>query len=134
MIHPIKMIEACRDHLSGARMMEGITNINRILFDAKQHYFEKNPTAKEFATPDNEFSDELDEVAELKRIVSEANRYVVGVNAEFSIETHEGTNRTIVRMLDIETHAVIKEFPPSEMLDVIAGIWEQAGILVDRRE
>ena len=112
--------------------MERITHVNRILFDAKQNYLEKDvaPNKKNQADDKEAFN----ETTDLKRIVSEANKYVVGLNTEFSIETHEGTNRTIVKMIDLQTHEVIKEFPPEEMLNVIAGIWEQAGILVDRTE
>ena len=112
--------------------MERITHINRILFDARQNYLEQNPTATKTNDLDN--TEITNEKTDLKRIVSEANKYVVGLNTEFSIETHEGTNRTIVKLIDLQTHEVIKEFPPEEMLNVIAGIWEQAGILVDRTE
>lgn len=116
----------------GVIPMERITHINRILFDARQNYLEKNPTVNKHNQADDKQT--LNEATDLKRIVSEANKYVIGLNTEFSIETHEGTNRTIVKMVDLQTHEVIKEFPPEEMLDIVAGIWEQAGILVDRTE
>lgn len=115
--------------------MEQLTNINRIVFDAKQNYLEERLLAKK---PMNitkpEEKKELNSETDLKRVVNEANKYVVGLNTQFSIETHEGTNRTIVKMIDMTTDEVIKEFPPEAMLDVVAGIWEQAGILVDRME
>lgn len=111
--------------------MKQITNINRIVFDAKQNYLEDSLLANKKT---NITKPEMNIETDLKRVVSEANKYVVGLNTQFSIETHEGTSRTMVKMIDMATNEVIKEFLPEAMLDIVAGIWEQAGILVDRTE
>lgn len=71
---------------------------------------------------------------ELQKKVDEINDYVLGYNAQFSFKVHEGTGRTFVRMIDMQTHDVIKEIPPERMLDVVAGIWDLMGIAVDRKE
>lgn len=71
---------------------------------------------------------------ELQKKVDEINEYVLGYNAQFSFKVHEGTGRTFVRMIDMQTHDVIKEIPPERMLDVVAGIWDLMGIAVDRKE
>ncbi|MDP3051106.1 MAG: flagellar protein FlaG, partial [Eubacteriales bacterium] len=39
----------------------------------------------------------------------------------------------IVRIIDAETEEVVKEIPPEEILDLIAKLWEMAGIVVDER-
>ncbi len=39
----------------------------------------------------------------------------------------------LFRSMDKETKEVIKEFPPEKTLDMIARIWEMAGILVDEK-
>jgi len=46
---------------------------------------------------------------------------------------HEATNRLTVKMVDKETDKVLKEFPAEETLDMLARIWEMAGIMVDER-
>ena len=71
---------------------------------------------------------------ELQKKADEINDYVLGYNAQFSFKVHEGTGRTFVRMIDMQTHDVIKEIPPEKMLDVVAGIWDLMGIAVDRKE
>ena len=43
------------------------------------------------------------------------------------------TNRIMIKIMDKETKEVIKEFPPEKTLDMIARIWEMAGILVDEK-
>ncbi|MCA9766044.1 MAG: flagellar protein FlaG [Carnobacterium sp.] len=71
---------------------------------------------------------------ELQIKVDEINEYVLGFNAQFSFKVHEGTGRTLVRMIDTQTHDVIKEIPPEKMLDLVANIWDLMGIIVDRKE
>ena len=54
-------------------------------------------------------------------------------NAEAVFGIHDKTNRVTIKMVDKETKKVIKEFPPDETLDMIAKVWEIAGILVDEK-
>ena len=113
-----------------------IHGINRIVFDTNNYdrveIINKIRNITEVSKGD--YKENLISDTELKNIVEEANGYVLGLNVNFQVLTHEGTNRTIVQMRDLVTDEVIKEYPPSEMLDVIAKIWEQAGILIDRTE
>jgi predicted esterase YcpF (UPF0227 family) len=46
---------------------------------------------------------------------------------------HDKTNRVTIKMVDKDTKKVIKEFPPEETLDMIAKVWEIAGIMVDEK-
>ncbi len=56
---------------------------------------------------------------------------VIDRGLEFSI--HEDTNRVIVKVINRQTHEVIKEIPPEQLLDMIARIWEMIGLLVDEK-
>ena len=38
-----------------------------------------------------------------------------------------------IKIIDKETKKVIKELPPEKTLDMIAKVWEMAGILVDEK-
>lgn len=71
---------------------------------------------------------------ELEKAVEKANQYLLGLHTQFNFKIHKGTGRTVVRLVDKQTEKVIKEIPPEKMLDVIAGIWDLAGIAVDRKE
>jgi flagellar protein FlaG len=46
---------------------------------------------------------------------------------------NEDTKRVSIKLVDDETKEVIKEIPPEETLEMIAKMWELAGILVDER-
>lgn len=54
-------------------------------------------------------------------------------NSEAIYGIHEGTNRVTIKIVDKNTRAVIKELPPEKTLDMIARVWEMAGILVDEK-
>lgn len=46
---------------------------------------------------------------------------------------HDATNRVTIKIVDKDTKEVIKELPPEKTLDMIAKVWEMAGILVDEK-
>lgn len=54
-------------------------------------------------------------------------------NGEAVFGIHEATNRVTIKIVDKDTKEVIKEFPPEKTLDMIAKVWEMAGIMVDER-
>lgn len=69
--------------------------------------------------------------AQLKSAVSDLNKQMKNSEAVFGI--HDKTNRVTIKIVDKTTKEVIKEFPPEETLDMIAKVWEVAGILVDEK-
>ncbi len=67
----------------------------------------------------------------IKRMVDNINKNMTNGEAVFGI--HEGTNRVTIKIVDKDTKKVIKELPPERTLDMIAKVWEMAGILVDEK-
>ena len=68
---------------------------------------------------------------QLKDAVSQMNKKMENSEAIFGI--HEGTNRITSKIVDRDSKKVIKELPPEKTLDMIAKVWEMAGILVDEK-
>ena len=68
---------------------------------------------------------------QLKDAVTQMNKKMENSEAVFGI--HEGTNRITIKIVDRDTKKVIKELPPEKTLDMIAKVWEMAGILVDEK-
>ena len=54
-------------------------------------------------------------------------------NSEAVFGFHEETNRVTIKIVDKETKKVIKELPPEKTLDMIAKVWELAGLMVDEK-
>lgn len=69
--------------------------------------------------------------AQLKKAVEDINKKAVNSEAIFGI--HEATNRVTIKIIDKDTKKVIKELPPEKTLDMIAKVWELAGLMVDEK-
>lgn len=67
----------------------------------------------------------------VKRAIEEMNKKVTNSEAVFGV--HESTNRVTIKIVDKETKEVLKEYPPEKTLDMIAKVWELAGLLVDEK-
>lgn len=67
----------------------------------------------------------------LKNAVSDLNKKMGNSEAVFGI--HEKTNRVMIKIVDKESKKVMKEYPAEETLDMIAKVWESAGIMVDEK-
>ena len=67
----------------------------------------------------------------IRKAVEALNKKMANSEAVFGI--HEDTNRVTIKIVDKSTKEVIKELPPEKTLDMIARVWEMAGILIDER-
>ena len=68
----------------------------------------------------------------IRKAVGELNKKL-DAHTEAVFGVHEKTNRVTIKMVDKETKKVVKEFPPDKTLDMIAKVWELAGIMVDEK-
>ena len=97
----------------------------------------KSPQCRTFFTEkdqeDKDLSEEKDakQGTQLKKAVNDLNKQMKNSEAIFGI--HDKTNRVTIKIIDKTTKEVIKEYPPEETLDMIAKVWEIAGILVDEK-
>ena len=70
--------------------------------------------------------------AKVKKAISEMTQNAKS-SAEAVFGIHEKTNRVTIKIVDKDTKEVIKELPPEKTLDMIARVWEMAGLLVDEK-
>ena len=59
------------------------------------------------------------------------NKLTENTKAVFGM--NEATNRVTIKIVDKDTEEIIKEFPAEKTLDMIARVWEMAGIMVDEK-
>lgn len=69
---------------------------------------------------------------QIKQAVEKFNKSMIN-NSEAVFGIHEGTNRVTIKIVDKQSKEVIKELPAEKTLDMIAKVWEMAGILVDEK-
>jgi len=65
--------------------------------------------------------------------VDKVNKAIANSGRELKFSIHEKTKEIMVKVLDSETKEVIREIPPEKVLDMVAKLWEMAGIIVDER-
>lgn len=90
--------------------------------------------AREKSKPNGEGQQGMDQQSrneQIRKAVEQLNRSMENSEAIFGI--HEDTNRVTIKIVDRATKEVIKELPPEKTLDMIARVWDLAGILVDEK-
>lgn len=85
-----------------------------------------------FAAQNAQSQEELQQATneKIKKAVEQFNK---NANSEAVFGIHEATNRVTIKIVDKSSKKVIKELPPEKTLDMIAKVWEMAGILVDEK-
>lgn len=69
---------------------------------------------------------------QINKMLQEMNKKL-NKNTECIFDFHKKTNRVMVKIVDRDTKEVLREIPPEKILDMIAKIWECAGIIIDEK-
>lgn len=69
----------------------------------------------------------------LQKSVEQANKSLENYNRYIERSVHEKTKAVMYVMKDSKTDEVIREFPPKKIQDMIAKMWELAGLFVDEK-
>ncbi|MDK2867136.1 MAG: flagellar protein FlaG [Clostridiales bacterium] len=81
--------------------------------------------------PGNEENDINEDL--LQKSVDQANKNLQQYNRFIEREVHEVTHTVMYKLVDSTTNEVISEFPPKKIEDMIAKMWELAGLFVDEK-
>ncbi|NLL06174.1 MAG: flagellar protein FlaG [Clostridiaceae bacterium] len=65
--------------------------------------------------------------------IEKANRAISITRTQMEFSIHEKTKEIMVKVINSDTKEVIREIPQEKILDMVAKMWEMAGILVDER-
>lgn len=74
---------------------------------------------------------EQSNMEQIRKALEKLNKSMDHAEAVYGI--HEGTNRVMIKIIDKDTKEVIRELPPEKTLNMIAKVWELAGLLVDEK-
>lgn len=67
------------------------------------------------------------------RLMERANKAIVGANKTFEYSIHEQTKEIMIKVKDRDTNEVLVEIPSEKILNMVAKMWEMAGLFVDER-
>lgn len=81
------------------------------------------------------YEDHVSEISEeiQNQAIEDANKVLSQYHRKIEREIHEKTKTIMYKVMDTDTNEVIKEFPPRKIQDMIAKMWELAGLFVDER-
>ena len=68
----------------------------------------------------------------LKEVLDSANKVLKGANINLLMDYNEEVNVLNIKMIDMKTKEVIKEFPPEEMIDNMIKAREWLGAFIDK--
>lgn len=92
---------------------------------------ETDKNGKDGNRDDSQAKQTISENSQIRKAVDEINKKSHNSEAVFGI--HDATNRVTIKIVDKDTKKVLKEYPPEKTLDMIAKVWEMAGLLVDQK-
>lgn len=65
--------------------------------------------------------------------IEKANKEFMIYDRKFEFSIHEKTKAIMVKVIDAKNDEIIREIPPEKILDMVAKLWELAGIMVDEK-
>ena len=112
------------DNTTAVQEIPRIDKMTNVVDNAKNkgQSYEEDPKEQQSSEQSNE---------QIRKAVEKLNRSMAQSEAVFGI--HEDTKRVMIKIVDKKSKEVIKEYPPEKTLDMIAKVWELAGILVDEK-
>lgn len=127
------------EHINAVSKVSGIdaewysqTNYQTDSFQAKQ--LQQTMKSMQQQVKSN-VSDQQDkpQAKELETTVNKFNQQLENDSVETKFKIHKRTGRIYVQLVNEKTGKVIKEIPSSKMLDLIGHIWDEMGIMVNKK-
>lgn len=108
---------------------------------------ESRPEVKQKSTPDRVKQTEIQHreaqmAAEVRsekseheviRAIEKANKQFRTFDRRLEFSIHDSTKQIMVKVINTNDDSVIREIPSEKVLDMVAHMWEVAGILVDEK-
>lgn len=110
---------------------QGIQNINQNLkadVNVGQKTLELEKANKQELERDRKYTE-----GEIKEALNDVNKALNPYDRKLEFSIHEETKIISVKVIDTNTEEVIREIPPEKILDMVAKLWELAGIIVDKK-
>ena len=81
----------------------------------------------------NYFIETEEDIEKFKELLDISNEVLFGKDSHFELKVHKKTGTIMSKLVNTDTGEIMKEFPPEKILDMIAGLWEIAGIIIDEQ-
>lgn len=65
--------------------------------------------------------------------IEKANKHIRIYDRKLEFSIHDATKQIIVKVINTDDDTVIREIPSEKILDMVAHLWEVAGIMIDKK-
>ncbi len=89
--------------------------------------------AQEIKNQNGNEQDKEKEKVSVENTVESLNKFMDLMTADIRFTMHQKSNRLMVQLVSEKDQSVLREYPSSEFLDMIANIREFVGILTDKK-
>jgi uncharacterized FlaG/YvyC family protein len=100
---------------------------------AKQTAMASDATEEKFLTDVRQLENKDISPENLKKKVAQLNKAAEALDRRFQFAIHKETHRIMVKVFRKDNNELIAEIPPRKILDVLAKIDEEMGLLVDTK-
>lgn len=95
---------------------------------------EQKPQENKMAEVDSKRKEKKDMTEEsVIQAIEKANKQLEMAMTNLKFSIHKETKQIMVKVIDSKTQEVIREIPPEKVLDMVAKMWERAGLFVDKK-
>lgn len=92
----------------------------------------KEPVKEQIDIKNQDVSDEVvDKDKEVIYAIEKANKHIRTYDRKLEFSIHQSTKKIMVKVVNTDDGSVIREIPSEKVLDMVAHLWEMAGVLVD---
>ncbi len=113
-----------------ASQRKPVESVSQVTGDTSVSISYESPA--EIESINNDSVDEEDEKI-LQKSIGQANKTLSVYDRKIERSVHEVTHAIMYTIKDTKTGQVISEFPPKKIQDMIAKMWELAGLFVDKK-
>lgn len=104
-------------------------NIEERMVVNKSESSNKSQFNKEYRDKSNNDKKEIIDKKKLDKSLEKLNRFLEGDSAHAEYSVHEDLGDVMIKIVDTNTKEVILEVPPKKILDMVASMCKQVGII-----
>ncbi|WP_113672560.1 flagellar protein FlaG [Vallitalea guaymasensis] len=111
---------------------QGDLGITEITYEAKKVNEQSKKGISDVSVGDTIINEQISE-HEVIQAIEKANKQIKYYDRRLEFSIHEKTKQIMVKVINTEDNSIVREIPSEKILDMVAKLWEMAGIFVDEK-
>jgi flagellar protein FlaG len=125
-----------RSTVNAAKKSDSLINKSDNQTESKSKIEKNDPLQEQESIYDKVQENDDEEVVltedEVSDMSDKLNEFMEQLNTDIRFQYHESLDRLYMQVVDRSNDEVIKEFPPEKMLEVLEGLHDWVGLILDK--